>query len=456
VNLESKLQKLLAEGEGQKLEFKEKFQSEAIEAICAFSNAEGGVILIGVTDNGEPLGVQVGRKTLEDWANQINAGLDPRIKVDMAPLPEILDNQRQIVEIVVPQSQSSVVSFNGRFFKRVGKTNQRMTGEDIAQKMMSTVKLSWDSGVEDRATLSDLDDKACSTFVQLLNKHGRRPVPEDSSPELLLTKLGLMENGSLTRAAILLFAKNPQKFYPTATIKLGRFRSKTQIEDDKELLGPIINQLNDGIAWFRDRLAIKLEISGADADRNTQWEYPIPAVREALANAVCHRDYRLERNIQVRLFDDYLQIWNPGALPSNLSVQDLLKEHESFPRNLKLAESLYNAGFIEKWGTGTTRMDELLRGAGHPSPEFGSDNSTFRLCFRKSYSAEHLIQLGLNERQVDLITQVAPDFKITNQFYSSKFEVTKRTASRELSELIEKKLLTKHGSTGRGTYYTRV
>lgn len=449
------LQGLIAEGEGQRLEFKEKFQNEAIEAICAFANADGGTILVGVSDEGQPLGVQVGRKTLEDWANQINAALDPRIKVNIETLSEVLSNQRQVLMITVPQSQTSAVSFRGKFFRRVGRTNQLMTGEDIAQKLIAANKLSWDSVIEDRATLDDIDPTACATLVRLLNKNGRRLVPDNIGIDSLLLKLGLMDNSGITRAAVLLLARNPQHFYPTALIKIGRFHSPTSIQDDREITGPLINQIEDAHSWFRERLATKLQVVGQTPARNTVWEYPIDAIREALANAICHRDYREQRHIQVRLFDSYVEFWNPGGLPASLSVQDLLKEHDSVPRNLKLAENLYNAGFVEKWGTGTIRMDELLRDQGLPSPEFFSDSMTFRLRFRKAYSIDYLINIGLNERQSQIIVEASLETRVTNQSYCLRFNVNKRTASRELSELLEKGFLRKHGSTGRGTYYTK-
>ncbi len=452
---QTEIKDLIAEGEGQRLEFKSAFGEETLEAICAFANAEGGTILIGVTDDGKAMGIQVGKKTLEDWAHSINEALDPRIKVDIKTASIVLSNAKNIVQVTVPQSQSSAVSCKGKFLRRVGRTNQKMTGEDIAQKLMAVTKLSWDNGLEETALIADVDLEAFKTFVDLLNKHNRRPVPADIDVESLLTKLGLSESGKLTRAAVLLLGNNPQKFYPSAILKLGKFRSRTQIDDEREVAGCLIKQMEEGMAWFRARFTTKLEITGS-SDRTTVWEYPLEAVREALANAICHRDYRLDGNIQVRLYDTSVEFWNPGSLPPALSVDDLFKDHESIQRNTKVAEGLYNAGFIEKWGTGTVRMDELLRGSGHPRPEFQSDSPPrFRLRFRRSFTTDYLEELGLNQRQISILAESGIDTKITNQIYCAKFDINKRTASRELSELLEKGLLKRHGLTGKGTYYTR-
>lgn len=450
----TELLKLIDQGEGQNLEFKKSFGEEALESICAFANADGGKILVGVGDDGSLIGLQMGRKTLEDWAQQINAAMDPRIKVDIEQAQIVLKENLRIVEVTVPQSHSCVVNVRGRYLRRVGKTNQRMNSEDIAQKLMSVTKLSWDSGFEDAASLDDLDMEAVNVFIELLNQNGRRPVPKDIQAEALLTKLGMFENGRLTRGAILLLGSNPQKYYPYASLKLGRFKSQTMIEDEREIRGCLIKQMTEAMDWLRGKFSTKLEIT-EKTERTTRWEYPLEAVREALANAICHRDYRLDGNIQIRLFDSYIEFWNPGSLSPALSVADLLKDHDSIQRNTKVAEGFYNAGFIEKWGTGTLRMAEFLHNQGHPAPEFETDAIRFRLRFRRFFSQDYLRGLGLNERQTEMLLGLAPGDKITNNLYCFKYEVVKRTASRELAQLLEMGLLKKHGSTGKGTFYTR-
>ena len=444
----------LKEGESQSLEFKESFGEEALETICAFANADGGVILVGVKDSAELVGLQVGRKTMEDWAHQINSTMDPRIKVDIKETSLVLPNKLKVMQINVPQAQFSAVSYKGRFFRRVGKTNQKMTGEDIAQKLMASTKLSWDSGFEDGAKLSDLDSAVFDNFVTLLNSHTRRSVPTDISMEALLSKLNLSENGKLTRAAVLLFGSDPQRFYPNATLKLARFKSPTQIQDEKEIRGCLLGQMNEALTWIRERLSTTFEIT-KQSERKTRWEYPLEAIREALANAICHRDYRIEGNIQIRLFDTQIEFWNPGSLLPGLSIEDLLKEHESRPRNTKIADIFYNTGYIEKWGTGTLRMDEFLRTDGHPGPEFEATSTRFRLRFRRTISTEYLMSIGLNERQIHILLNTDQAQKITNNLYCEMFKVNKRTASRELSDLLDRRLLKRHGSTGKGTFYTR-
>ncbi|MGH2505972.1 MAG: RNA-binding domain-containing protein [Ktedonobacteraceae bacterium] len=326
------LPELIAAGESQTLEFKRTFTEEVLETISAFANADGGIILIGVDDDGTVPGIDVGRKTLEDYANRIQVAIDPRLQPAMNVIA-VTEKQKQVVQLKVPQATSSAVSANGRFFKRAGKTNQRMSGEEIAQKLMSSMKLSWDSGIEAGGSIDDLDTDTINRFVELVEKSNRRPLPKESDPIVTLEKLELIVNRQPTRAALLLFGKRPQQYFQSAFIKLGRFKSEVHIVDDRELNGNIIAQVEEAMGWFRDHLQGEVVVEGT-ANRRIDWEYPLDAVREAVANAVCHRDYKSDAHSQIRLYDTKLEFWNPGNLPPGISVDDLLKEHESRPRSL--------------------------------------------------------------------------------------------------------------------------
>jgi ATP-dependent DNA helicase RecG len=208
------------------------------------------------------------------------------------------------------------------------------------------------------------------------------------------------------------------------------------------------------MGWFRERFQTEFVITGKP-QRDVIWEYPLDAVREALINAICHRDYKVNTNIQVRLYDDRLEIWNPGGLPTGLTAEDLLREHDSLPRNRLLADCLFYCGLIENWGSGTTRMASSLADANFPLPEFQVYSSNkFRVIFRKSLSDDHLNNLGLGSRQMQLLFLLkSGQQSITNEQYQTEFAVSKSTASRELRELVQKNILLKYGKTGKGTYY---
>jgi ATP-dependent DNA helicase RecG len=230
-----------------------------------------------------------------------------------------------------------------------------MSHEEIVQRLLNASGLSWDASVAPQATWEDLDKERIRDYVAVLRQTGRRPIPARTSERDALRKLDLVAGVRPTRAAILLFGKTPTRFYPSAFIKLGRFRSPTLIVDDRQVSGTLLMQVEETMAWLRERLQTRFEITGTP-QRDVIWEYPLEAVREAIINAVCHRNYLSTAHIQVRLHDDRLEIWNPGGLPAPLTPADLLRDHDSIPRNPKIAPAFFFAGLVEQWRTGTIRI----------------------------------------------------------------------------------------------------
>jgi ATP-dependent DNA helicase RecG len=221
----------------------------------------------------------------------------------------------------------------------------------------------WDAGTERGLSLEDLNLEQVRNYIDQVKKVGRRPVPEGTTEIEFLERLNLLDNGIPTRAALFLFARDLGKHFPAAYVKLGRFRSPTLIVDDRRVDGSVMRQIDECMIWFRERLQTEFVITGAP-QREVVWEYPLEAVREAVVNAVCHRDYRSNTNAQIRLYDDHLELWNPGELPASLTADDLLRDHDSVPRNRLLADCLFYCGLIENWGSGTMRMAEALTVAG--------------------------------------------------------------------------------------------
>lgn len=289
-----KLLSLSASGESETLEFKETFGDEALETIGAFSNARGGVLLIGVKDTGAIAGFQIGSNTLEEIANRIQNVTDPRIQPSFLVLHY---GSKSVVVIQVLAKTGTPVSVRGRYFRRVAKTNQRMSHEEIMQRMVIGTGLSWDAFVESSARLDDLDPERISRFIADVKKLGRRPIPEQVSDFEFLRKIGLIQDNLPTRAAILLFGKNPDYYFGSAFLKIGRFRSLTHIVDDLEAHGTLIDQLDRAMGWFRDRLSTEFSFSG-NPQREVRWEYPLNAIREAIINVLCHRDYTSEAHSQ--------------------------------------------------------------------------------------------------------------------------------------------------------------
>jgi ATP-dependent DNA helicase RecG len=268
-----------------------------------------------------------------------------------------------------------------------------------------------------------------------------------------LRKLDLLAGTEPTRAAILLFGKSPTRFYPSAFIKLGRFRSPTLIVDDRQVSGSLLNQVEETMAWLRERLQTRFEVTGKP-QRDVIWEYPLEAVREAIVNAVCHRDYLSAAHIQVRLHDDRLEIWNPGGLPAPLTPEDLLRDHDSIPRNPKIAAAFFFAGLVEQWGTGTIRMAAALKEAGHSGPEFDVKAAgRFRVILRQGPAVKvRLQEMGLNSRQLQLMAYVREQGRITNRAYRELTGLSDEAARKEIAGLLDLGLLEQAGK-GRSTAY---
>jgi len=445
------IETLLRGGESETVEFKASFNEDALKAIGAFSNACGGVVLIGVRDSGKLCGFQIGKKTVEDVANQIQEATEPRIQPSLSI---VTIEDKNILAINVSKNTGIPVSVRGRFYRRSGKTKQRMSHEEIMQRITASTGLSWDAQIEPGTSLTDLDSNLIDQFIQTTNELGRRPIPEQATREEFLRKLTLLKNGTPTRAALLLFGKTPHAYFPSAFLKIGRFRSPTLITDDREVHGTLIHQLDDAMAWFRDRLTTEFVIAGKP-ERDVRWEYPLSAIREAVTNVLCHRDFTKGAHSQIRLYDDRLELWNAGALPAPLTPELLYQEHDSIPRNRKIAEVFFYMGFIERWGSGTLRIAEELKKAGFPKPEFISEMGRFKLIFHKEQLTDkQLNKMGLSERQLKAINYLKEQGSITNTEYQEVTGVSKRTATRELSELISKDILIPEGGTrGRGKFY---
>lgn len=189
--------------------------------------------------------------------------------------------------------------------------------------------------------------------------------------------------------------------------------------------------------------------------REVRWEYPLDAIREAICNALCHRDYASAAHSQIRLYDDRLEIWNAGGLPSPLTPELLFQEHDSIPRNRKISEAFYYMGLIERWGTGTIRMAEQLKLAKLPPPEFIPGPGRFRVVFhRQTFTDDFLKKAGLSEREIKAVGYVRAHGKISNSDYQALNNVSKRTASIDLNQLILKEIfVTEGGSRGEGKVY---
>ncbi len=417
---------------------------EIVETCAAFATARGGRIYVGVGDDGRVVGVQIGKGTLEDLANKIAQNTSPKI------VPSITtrqDNRHTVVVVEVAESATKPVMAFHRALRRSGRTNQVLSASEIAELYLATRGVTWDQTARADATFDDIDAEKVGRFLSRARTERQWQVDPQTPVEQALRQLHLTHDGQLTVAALLLFGRDPQRFLVQAKLRCARFKGddETEFLDMKVIEGDIIGQVEDAMAFVRRNTSMAVRIEGK-LERTEQWEYPLDAVREAITNAVCHRDYASSGNVQVRIFDNSLVVSNPGTLPSGLSVEDLKGPHESMPRNKLVADAFFLIKYIEQFGTGTRRMINDCRDAGMPEPEFESAGDAFRITFRKSVPIEQSTAwMELNERQKKALRHVAEKGRITRAEYEAVTDSTERTAKRDLNDMVRRRILMRKG-----------
>jgi len=265
--------------------------------------------------------------------------------------------------------------------------------------------------------------------------------------------LGLLVDGKLTNGAILLFGKDPQRHFINLCVRIGRFKTETTIIDDKWVKGNLFQQFEGTLNILRQYIGVRYEIKGIK--REDIWDYPIPAIREAVLNALIHRDcFNIANFTVIKVYDDHIWFSNPGGLPEGITIEQLKRPHQSCLRNPLIAKVFYLAGYIEQYGSGTVRMVEWMKEAGLPEPEYKEEMGGFSVYFYKDiYTEENLRKMGLNDRQIRAVMYVKEKGEITNKEYQKVCSTSERTASRDLADLVTKEVFEQIGTTGKGTSY---
>jgi len=333
----------------------------------------------------------------------------------------------------------------------IGNTTREMNSEKL-RALLSGSK-PWDS-LTGKYSPEEIDAGTIDRFVRLaVDKKRLTDLSLNDKPQVILEKLGLRTDKNLTNGAILLFGKNPQKHFINLCVRIGRFKTETTIIDDKWVKGNLFQQFEETINLFKQFISVRYEIK--HFQREDIWDYPIPALREAVLNALIHRDYfNIANFILIKIYDDHIWISNPGGLPEGITVEELKRPHKSFVRNPLIAKVFYLAGFIEQYGSGTVRMTEWMKEAGLPEPEFKEEMGGFSVYFYKDiYTEENLKKMGLNERQIKAVMYVKKKGKITNKEYQTLNNISRQMSTIDLADLANKKVFLKIGKAGKGIAY---
>lgn len=435
--------------ETQNIEFKPTWRDEYLKVICAFANADGGKLIIGVDDNGNLEGVRNSKKLLEDIPNKI------RNKLGIIPSVEVQQKGGKDIIGISVNSASVPISCDGKYYLRSGTTNLELEGNELTNFLMRRVGKTWDEFIEERASLDDINAETIESFKK--SAEDRIPsIVNEKDHRVILDKLNLLDGSKLKRAAILLFGKGTQKFYPSAYLKIGKFLTEADLQTSDVVEGNLFEQLESALEILRTKY-LKSEIRFEGIHRREILEYPHEALREGIINALIHRDYLGTSTIQIRVYNDRLVMMNEGKFPPEVPVEKLKTEHLSKPRNVLLAGAFYKAGFIESWGRGTIKIVEKCLEQGLPEPDFKEEFGVVTVQFyRDRWNDENLRKLGLNERQIKAVMYVKEKGRITNKEYQEIAGVSNKTAYLELSDAVEKGVFVLEGSGRRIGYALKV
>jgi len=307
------------------------------------------------------------------------------------------------------------------------------------------------------ATLDDIDAEAVRIFVRRARDERQFPLPETSPVAEVLEHLHLVVGAEPTHAAVLLFGRDPQRFLPSAEVRCMHFHG-TEIARPapyyRIFKGRLFEQVDQASNFVLSVVNRSVGTRAESPQAPVRHEIPPEVVREAIVNAVAHRDYASAAAVQVAVFSDRVEIWNPGELAPPLTLERLRRAHTSIARNARVCEALFLARYIEKFGTGTLMMIRESVGHGLSEPGFELRPGEFvTTVWRDWLTTEAAGTLGLNERQLKAVGYVRSSGRITNREYRKITGATERTALRDLAELLEKRVLAKRGETGRSAHY---
>lgn len=314
----------------------------------------------------------------------------------------------------------------------------------------------FDASAYPDGSLDDISVEKIEWFLKVAQSERGFALSENTSPIDTLTHLNLMDGGRPSAGALLLFGKNPQRFILPSEVKCLHFHGKVvekpipSYQIFKGTLFDLIDQAVDFVLAKVDRRVIPSENQVAG---EVEYEIPLKVIREAIVNAVAHRNYVSNASVQVMIFSDRVEIWNPGSLPLDMTIQKLAEPHASIPANPLLCESLFLARYIEKAGTGTLDMIALCRENNLPEPVFRQDGGQFVVTLRRGEDKiSDWESIGLSERQITAMQYLNKNGQINNSEYQKITGVTRQTGKRDLEDLVQKGLVVLEGK-GRGAHY---
>lgn len=436
------------------IEFKSSFNDGVIETLSAFANTKGGKVVVGLDDKGVPVkNFSVGDETIQKWINEIKIKTQPSIIAD-AELKKI--KGKTVVEFSIQEFPVKPIAFKSRFYKRVNNSNQILNATEITNLYMQSLQVSWDSYAYRNANFTDLSPLKIKSFIKKVNDGGRFVLP--AKPHEALLKLKLISQNEASQAAMILFSKDNLRY----NVHVGRFKTPSLIIDDKLISGNLFDVLNESMQFIMSHLKVAFQINGNTTQRTEIFEYPIPAIRELLVNALIHRDYSSPSDVQIKIYDQKISFFNPGNLFGSIVLKDLKGDsYASQTRNKLIAEAFYLTKDIEKYGSGFFRIrNEILD---YPSMKFEYAEQGNGFFTELAYTEQKKSNIGLaskkepnkikrnvtdnvtDNRLLTIIDLIKKDMTISTESISAFLKITRRTVARDIEKLKEKGVLIRIG-----------
>ena len=462
---------MLPTSESEQVEFKTSFNEDVIISLVAFSNTKGGVVYVGMSDNAEVKGIQIGKETIQNWINEVKNKTTPQLVPDADIL---VFEDKSVIALSITEYPIKPVAVRGRFYKRINNSNHLMSIDEISNEHLKTINSSWDYYVDPN---HDLDAISLDKVERFVNKIQQRSQNElQLTPLEFITKMEILREGKLTFGGYLLFAKD---YCLISDIQVGRFKSDITIIDSISLNFDLFTEVDEVIAFIKKHLMIEYIITG-NPQRTERFDYPLDAIREIVTNMIVHRDYRESSGSIIKIYDDRIEFYNPGKLYGGTTIQDLFSgNYTSKSRNKLIAKAFKEIGLIERYGSGIIRIRNICKEYGIVEPSFSEIANGFMVTLFKEkiidlvYSAiEHvnvpvnepvniseyvsvneLVDSGIepvnepvNERQLMIILLIQQNKHISLNELSAKCKVGRETIKRDMKILKILKIVERIGS----------
>jgi ATP-dependent DNA helicase RecG len=451
-------ERLLAEGESPRLEFKASVEpmTSIAPSVCAFLNSDGGVLIVGVNEEGVPNG-SVNEDQVKSLHRFLREKITPRVLYDVT-FEHV--SEGDVIVVSVPAGPDRPYVCEGAVYVRKGSSTVAANASTLRALVEESVEpaMRWERRSSVGFEIDDVDRALLDETVRRAGDRRGYVFDNPRDPLAVLSQLSLVQSGQLTNAADVLFGKKVARRHPQTRMRAVCYSTDRadNFLDEQLFEGPAFKLLEDGMAFLKRHVAIAAEFREGQLPRESKPQYPFNALREALVNALVHRDYAaFSGSVSISIYPERVEVWNTGKLPRGITPRDLLlASHSSILVNPDIGHVFYLHELMERVGRGTFKIAQECRDLGMRLPDWKNVGSGVRLTMFAAKAGKATIDL--NERQKELLDVLKPGEEIRVPEFVERFGhgITDRQARRDLADLEGYGLLVRHG-VGSKTSYER-